>query len=101
MNHQEVLRTKLEYLLLQIRDNETNYGPRTMLVYEALAVAVKLGYPCGIRKLKKEEDTGWPVVVIELPTGEVSWHCEATSLEFDGYDTEEKYRRIQDYANSK
>ena len=106
MNCMDLLKDKLCDILLQI-DNAENlpkpenidYEKRTTLVYEALSLASRLGYQCGIRKLKDSEDTGWPVVVIKLPTGEVSWHCKATDLEYDGYNTCEKYNRIRKFVN--
>lgn len=48
----------------------------------------------------------WPVLFIELPTGQVSWHFAPTDVDllegiptserpWDGHTTEEKYQRLQ------
>jgi hypothetical protein len=62
----------------------------------ALAVAVLEGWRGGIKLDPQEPD--WPVVYIELPTGQVSWHVPAYAGEWDRHDTEEKYRRCRAFA---
>lgn len=56
------------------------------------------------------EDEDWPVVLIELPTGQVSWHFGkadwdlfdhipiGSPIVWDGHDTEEKYRRLDRFT---
>jgi hypothetical protein len=55
-------------------------------------------------------DPEWPVVYIWLPTGQVSWHIDRTDMDlfmaipagtapaWDGHDTEEKYRRLDEFT---
>lgn len=51
----------------------------------------------------------WPVLYIQLPTGQVSWHvapadmdlfCHVPvgSAQWDGHDVEEKYRRLDEHT---
>jgi hypothetical protein len=96
-------------VLTAIRDTDPSYQPNTIpedlvpvyytsrntLVYSALYLASMLGYPCGIAV---GNSLDWPVVFIELPTGQVSWHLPAYSVRWDGHTTEEKYARIASYA---
>ena len=75
------MRREVDYeladLLRLIEVNETNYGAREALVYQALALAKRAGYTCGIRfdttPDEKDKDAApWPVVCIMLPEhGEV------------------------------
>jgi len=86
----------LKSILLEIKQHDKDYEKRTHLVYQALAVASKCGYNCGIR-VDPDEGVEWPVIAIELPNGGVSWHCKATDLRFEGYGNEIKYQRIDEY----
>lgn len=54
-----------------------------------------IGYETGLRC-----DDNWPVAIIHLPEGQVSWHIEPDSIGFDGHSTEEKYARIDRYINN-
>lgn len=92
---------RLKTLLKLIMDNDTEYAQRTSLVYQALATASVLGFPCGIRYDEKE-GVGRPVVCIELPeVGEVAWHCKAYEKPYVAYDNEEKFKRIKTYITPK
>lgn len=84
-----------KHCLEQIRLNDTNYVERYQLVYEAIELALKLGYEAGIRLDPKEPK--WPVAYIELPTGQVSWHMPEHTKPYDGHSTEEKYQRIEQF----
>jgi hypothetical protein len=87
---------ELGSILHEIKRLDTDYDKRTKLVYKALYLAAAMNYECGIRA----EDKDWPVITIKLPNiGEVAWHCKATSLEYDGHTTEEKFRRINAYID--
>lgn len=53
--------------------------------------------------LDSQEGPDWPVVVIDTPMGQVSWHVQRADLpdwmepypgEWDGHTTEEKYARL-------
>ena len=94
----ETQKQSLKSILLKIKEADQEYEKRTQLVYQALALAAQIGYKCGIRYDSDEENAGqWPVVAIQLPTGEVSWHCKATDLAFDGYATKTKFERIKTF----
>ena len=74
---------------------------------QVVAALAKL-FPSGIAVDPNEPD--WPVLYIDLPDGQVSWHfqrSEALELlagipkydgEWDGHSTEEKYARLQALA---
>ena len=86
----------LSSLLIRIEEADTDYSRRYPLVFEAVAVALTLGYLAGIRIDPNEPE--WPVAYIELPTGQVSWHLPQHPVVWDGHDTEEKYRRCKEFA---
>lgn len=57
------------------------------------------------------EDPEWPVILIDLPTGQVSWHFNAENdgdlfkllpvgpeIIWDGHTTEEKYARLDNFT---
>lgn len=69
-----------------------NYPLRNDLVLTALSQARAAGLPAGIRL--DPRTPAWPVVFIELPTGQVSWHIPEHGEPWDGHTTEEKYRRV-------
>lgn len=87
-------RGHLAVLLSAIEANDSKYSVRQRLVITAVAVAVGLGYQAGFRIDPKEPD--WPVAYIELPDiGQVTWHLEKHTNEWDGHDTETKYERCR------
>lgn len=56
-----------------------------------------------------EDGSDWPVLYISIPTGQISWHIGPTDIhmfkhvprgemKWDGHDTEEKYRRLDEYT---
>ena len=57
------------------------------------------------------EDEEWPVILINIPTGQVSWHFGKADWDlfddipmgpeivWDGHDTDEKYRRLDQFTN--
>jgi hypothetical protein len=77
-------------------DRQRVYASRNQLTYRALGEASRLDYEVGIR-LDPTEPT-WPVVYIQLPTGQVSWHVPQHLYDWDGHDTAEKYRRLREYV---
>ncbi len=85
----------LARLLKSIKENDTNYLVRYKLVYKAVSMALDNGLQAGVRMDESEPE--WPVVYIELPTGQVSWHMAQHAEPWDGHDTEEKYRRIDEF----
>lgn len=88
---------QLANVLKLIHQRDNDYEVRYQLVLMALGQAASLGYPCGIR-FDPSSTTEWPVVFIELPTGQVSWHLKQHGVEWDGHSTVEKYKRIDAYA---
>jgi hypothetical protein len=74
-----------------------SYAHRNGLIYQALYLADTLDYPCGIAV---GDSADWPVVFIELPTGQVSWHLPSYPVAWDGHTTEEKYARITRFTTT-
>ena len=87
------------------------YGERADIVALAVALSRRLGYAAGTSSDPNEPD--WPVVYIELPTGQVSWHFSANDFAacvpgglpeyptaWDGHDTAEKYRRVREFVRT-
>ncbi len=83
------------------------YQDRNLVVQLAAKLATRLGYPVawGI----DPAEPGWPVLFIELPTGQVSWHVATSqvqlelpdsSMSWDGHDNREKASRITNYLKS-
>lgn len=83
--------------LTDIENHETDYGTtRYALIAEAMSLALFLGFDAGVGADATEP--ACPVVYIELPTGQVSWHMPAYLGPWDGHTTEVKYERCQAYA---
>lgn len=84
----------------------------TAIIYRERAMLVRVlaeWYPSTIKIDENEPD--WPIIYIELPTGQVSWHIAKEDMEiyasvrkndetfrYDGHTTGEKYRRLMDYV---
>lgn len=78
------------------------YRERAHLV--ALLAAV---YPSQLRENPDPDYPDWPIVYIQTPTGQMSWHLSpadvelfphvkfGTDAEWDGHSTEEKYARMR------
>lgn len=90
------------------------YAERNKCVIGLMLLARDLGYKVGWAK-HPEEDTEWEddwrnIAVIELPTGQLTWHFHDSERwmlysfeplkdhQWDGHSTEEKYRRLFDYT---
>ena len=86
-------RLQLSMWLHEIMAHDTDYPVRYGLVLHAMAAAHSAGYRTGIAIDPAEP--AWPVVYIELPTGQVSWHMPAHGDAYDGHTTSEKYFRVQ------
>lgn len=87
----EVLKTTLGDIVAADLDYEARYD----LVIQAMHLARMAGLQVGISVDPKEPE--WPVVFIELPTGQVSWHMPQHIRDWDGHDTAEKFKRIARY----
>lgn len=87
--------------------NETEidsiYTERAHLIVALAKLAHQLGYLVG--RTTDDLAPSWPVLVIELPTGQVSWHFHPndahlleglprTRIAWDGHTTPIKYARL-------
>lgn len=84
----------------------TQPGPLTVAYTERahLIAALSKLFPASLETDPAEPD--WPVCIIDLPTGQASWHISPTDLHlfihlprdagrvWDGHDTPEKYARL-------
>lgn len=89
---------ELASTLRQIEEHDTDYEKRYPLVYEALSLALAAGYEAGVRV--DPDNPAWPVVYLELPEGQVSWHMPQHPVVWDGHTTTEKYQRIAEFVRS-
>jgi len=98
VNIEQIAAGMLQLFLEQIEEKDIDYRARYGLVLQAMDWAHQAGLKTGIGfDPQCSEPTEWPVVYIELPTGQVSWHMPAHSEKYDGHSTPEKYKRIRDY----
>jgi hypothetical protein len=90
------------------------YRERDQVVALLARVALALGWRAGLRRHEPDPDPTWDedwknVVAIDLPTGQVTWHFHdserplfhslpAYPAPWDGHDTAEKYRRVNEAA---
>jgi len=81
------------------------YLDRNLCVQVIARMAQKLGYNVGIK-----ENGDWPILYIDLPTGQVSWHIPKADIagispeyhkEWDGHDVEIKRMRLIEFIKSK
>lgn len=86
----------LAQLLAEIEASDADYQTRYGLVWRAAGAAAKAGLSVGARLDPSEPD--WPVIYIELPDGQVSWHMPKHDREWDGHTTDTKYERCHAYA---
>ena len=77
------------------------YAERNMVVLGLAALAQSAG--CLVGKAVDASEPEWPVLLIDLPEGQVSWHLPVGDMpesmpdypgEWDGHDTPEKYARL-------
>lgn len=82
------------------------YFDRNQAVLALAKLAKQQGYKVGIHKDPNEPD--WPVLMIDLPTGQVGWHFPKTELigvwenydaDWDGHNLEEKRRRMAQFIS--
>ncbi len=80
------------------------YVDRNLLAQLVAALARKAGLHVGIAEDGTEP--AWPVIYIDLPTGQVSWHISQDELviqlstytqKWDGHSVEEKRERIRQF----
>ena len=77
------------------------YCDRNLAVQALATIAMDMGINVGIKK-----DDEWPILYVDLPTGQVSWHIPASEImgefadykgEWDGHDVEEKRNRMKKF----
>ena len=81
------------------------YEMRNNLIHDAVHLARKLnmvaGYITHEPAVELADGTWEPrygvVAIIELPTGQVSWHMDSGGLKYDGHTNEDKYNRIDSF----
>ncbi len=80
------------------------YFDRNQAAMALAKMALALGYRVGLCRDKEEPD--WPVLMIDLPGGQVGWHLPAKEVvgewpeypgEWDGHSLAEKRRRIESF----
>ena len=80
------------------------YLDRNLCVQVMARMAQKLGYNVGVK-----ENGDWPILYIDLPTGQVSWHILKADIagifpeyhkEWDGHDVEIKRMRLIEFIKS-
>ena len=80
------------------------YFDRNQSVMVMAKMAMKLGYKVGLKTDPDEPD--WPVLMIDLPTGQVGWHLPRKEVagewpdydgEWDGHTLEEKRKRMMEF----
>ena len=76
------------------------YVDRNLAVQVLAVLARQQGYQVGIRN--REDD--WPILYVDLPTGQVSWHIPKDEIaalfpdypgEWDGHDLKENRDRLR------
>ena len=77
------------------------YFDRNQAVMALGRMAQRLGYKVGLKEDPNEPD--WPVLMIDLPTGQVGWHLPKDDVvgdwpeydgEWDGHTLDEKRKRL-------
>jgi len=87
----------LRETLSKIEEHDLDYEIRYGLVLRAMCLSYAAGFSTGIRMDPLVPE--WPVVYIELPTGQVSWHMPQHNTTWDGHDTATKYARIRKWVD--
>lgn len=78
------------------------YEERNRVVFAYARAMRQLGHDVGVVL----DDPEWPVIYVDTPAGQVSWHVprdelpeDLAALDFrgkwDGHTTQEKYRRLE------
>jgi hypothetical protein len=95
---------------LALAQRDTAYAERAILVVTVARIAQRDGLRVWIATDEKEPE--WPVLFIELPTGQVSWHLTQAQRDdlddefpvgqntWDNHTTEEKYERLLAWSES-
>lgn len=87
----------------QATELEAVYAERNAVVLAFAHMAELQGWEVG--KILDPEEPEWPVLMIDTPAGQVSWHFKAEDMPetmpdypgvWDGHSTPEKYARLRD-----
>lgn len=82
------------------------YAERNMVALGFATMACMLGWTVG--QLVDPAEPDWPVLMIDTPAGQVSWHFRTEDMpeaippypgEWDGHETTEKYQRLSILAD--
>lgn len=102
---QRYLDSQLAAISKQMADADEVYSQRNKAVSLLCKFALALGFPCGYKHDYRDRE--WPVIFIDLPTGQVSWHVnvkEFTKLfnflpeyegSWDNHTTDQKHNRME------
>ncbi len=94
--------------LRESADMDSLYTDRALLVLLVAVLADERDLP--VERLIDEGQPDWPVIAVQLPTGQVSWHLNPADLEgvwrvnalpigtWDGHTTAEKMERIRAFV---
>jgi len=92
--------TETAQMFLEQRDDA--YAERNAVVLAFAHMAELMGWTVG--KLTDPSEPDWPILMIDTPAGQVSWHFKADEMPsavppyegaWDGHTTPEKYGRLQ------
>jgi hypothetical protein len=83
------------------------YTERNAVVMAFVLFAMTQGWKGGVKFF--DEDPMWPVILIDTPKGQCSWHVPMETVpstmplyegEWDGHTTEEKYQRLTELVET-
>lgn len=89
-------RAELAQVLEQIKRDDIDDEIRYVLVWQALSLALATGYDANARL--DSDALNRPMVCINLPTGQVSWHIPRNPIRWGRLDTDEKHRFVQEFV---
>ncbi len=90
----------------QSNSKEDAYLDRNLAVMALAKLAKQQGYSVGIKQ--DPQEPGWPVIMIDLPTGQVGWHIPESELcgagleyhgDWDVHTLNKKRQRIKDFID--
>ena len=82
------------------------YFDRNQAALALARLAQAVGYSVGVALEAANPDPEWPILYVDLPTGQVSWHIPAAELvgewpayssAWDGHDLATKRERIREF----
>ncbi len=81
---------------------EEAYFDRNQLALAFARMALRAGWTAGLGV--EPEDSDWPVLYVDTPEGQISWHLPASEVDletwpnypgsWDGHDVDQKRRRL-------